>query len=107
MIFKIALRLRDRHVFMCQSKKVLNIFNTLTLKQIYWKTKTFSKKLEYRFLVETTKIEDTSFLFKTTLSEPMLRQIKWRLQNESITKSRVLSATTLFFWKTFSSFRTS
>ena len=25
----------------------------------------FSKKLEYRFLVETTKIENTLFLFKT------------------------------------------
>ena len=37
------------------------------LKQIFWKTKTFFKKLEYRFLVETTKIENTSFPFKTTL----------------------------------------
>ena len=31
--------------------------------------KTFFKKLEYRFLVETTDIEDTSFPFKTALSE--------------------------------------
>ena len=31
--------------------------------------KTFFKKLEYRFLVETTKIENTSFPFKTALSE--------------------------------------
>ena len=30
--------------------------------------KTFFKKLEYRFLIETTKIENT-FLFRTTLSE--------------------------------------
>ena len=49
--------------------KVLNVFNTLTLKQIFWKTKTFFKKLEYSFLVETTKIESTSFPFKTALSE--------------------------------------
>ena len=31
--------------------------------------KTFFKKLEYHFLVETTKIENISFPFKTALSE--------------------------------------
>ena len=31
--------------------------------------KTFFKKLEDRFLVETTKIENTSFPFKTALPE--------------------------------------
>ena len=44
-----------------------NVFNILTLKQIFWKIKTFFKKLEYRFLVETTKTENT-FSFKTALS---------------------------------------
>ena len=68
-IFKLALRLRDRHVFLWQSGKVSNVFNTLTLKQIFWKTKTFFKKLEHPFLVETTKIESTSFSSKTALSE--------------------------------------
>ena len=48
--------------------KVLNVFNTLTLIQIFWKTKNFFKKLEYRFLVETTEIEKT-FSFKTALSK--------------------------------------
>ena len=38
-----ALRLRDRHVFMWQFVKVSNVFNTLTLKQIFWKGKPFSK----------------------------------------------------------------
>ena len=37
----------------------------------------------------------------------MLRQLEWRLQNGPITKSGVLPATTLFFWKICSSFRTS
>ena len=54
---------------MSKSVKVLNVFNTLTLIPIFWKTKTFYKKLEYRFLVETTKIENTLFPFKTALSE--------------------------------------
>ena len=54
---------------MWQSKKVLNVFNPLTLIQTFWKTKTFFKKLDYRFLVETTKTESTPFPFKTALSE--------------------------------------
>ena len=35
--------------------------------------KTFFKKLEYRFLVETTKIENTSLPFKTALSEASVK----------------------------------
>ena len=57
------------HVFIWQSVKVFNVFNTLILIQIFWNMKTFSKKLEYRFLVENTKIENTSLPFKTALSE--------------------------------------
>ena len=68
-IFKTALRLRDRHVFMWQIVKVSNVFNTLTLKRISSEKKTFFKKLEYRFLFETSKIENTSFPFKMALSE--------------------------------------
>ena len=68
-IFTIGLRFWDRHVFIWQSMKILNDFNTLTLKQIFWKTKTFFKKLEYYFLVESTKIENASFPYKTTISE--------------------------------------
>ena len=49
--------------------KVLNVFKALALIQIFWKTKTFFNKLEYNFLVETSKIENASFSFKTTLSE--------------------------------------
>ena len=46
---------------MWQSLKILNVFNTLTLKTIFWKTNTFLKRLEYHFLVESNKIENTSF----------------------------------------------
>ena len=48
-IFKIVLRLRDKHVFIWQSRGILNEFNTLTLKKIFWKTKNFPKNLEYSF----------------------------------------------------------
>ena len=53
--------------------ETLNVFNTLTLKQILWKTKTFSKKLEYRFLVESTSIESASFPYKTVMSEANIK----------------------------------
>ena len=75
-IFKIALHLRDRHVFMWQSLKILNVFNTLTLKQIFWKTKTFLKKLEYRILFESNNTENRSFPYKTAISEANVKTNK-------------------------------
>ena len=54
----------------------------------FLENKAFSKKLVHRFLVESTKIENV---------QPMLRQIKWWLQNEPIKKNGVLPVTTLFF----------
>ena len=84
-IFKIALHLRDPYVFMWQSVEILNVFNTL--KRIFWKKKTFFKILEYHFLVESTKIENASFPYKTALLEVNAKTIrivstKWAYQNE-------------------------
>ena len=65
--------------------EILNAFNTLTLKQISWKTKTFFKKLEYRFLVESTKTENASFPYKTTISEAKtnwMGSTKWTYHKE-------------------------
>ena len=45
------------------------VFDTQTLKQIFWKKKTFFKKPDYRFLTESTKIENATFPLKTGLSE--------------------------------------
>ena len=43
------------HVFMWHiSQEILKVFNALILKQIFWKTKTFYKKLDYCCLVEST-----------------------------------------------------
>ena len=54
---------------MWQSVEILNVFNTLTLKQIFWKTKKKFKKLEFYFLVQTTKIGNALFPFKAAISE--------------------------------------
>ena len=66
-IFKIALPLRDWHVLMLQSVKVLNVSNRLTLIQIFYKTKIFFKETGVRLLVKTTKTENTSFPSTTSL----------------------------------------
>ena len=68
-IFKIALRLRDWHAFMWQLLESLNVFTTLSLTLIFWKTKTFFKKQEYRFLVQSTKIKSATFPHKTAFPE--------------------------------------
>ena len=75
-IFEIALCFRDRYVFMWQSMTVSSVFNILTLKQIFWKTKTSFKKLE-----------NSSFLLKTALSEANVKtnrmvNTKWTYQKE-------------------------
>ena len=70
-------------------------FYTLTLKQMLSKTKNL--KLEYRFLVESNKIENVSFPLKLPYQKPMLRQIESRVQNGPNIKNGVLSVTTFFF----------
>ena len=74
----------------------MNVFDTLTLKQNFWKRKTFQKKIEYNFLVESTKIENASFAHKNALQKANVKtnrivSAKWT------TKNGVLPVTTLFF----------
>ena len=85
---------------MWQSPEILNVFSTLTLKPIFWKTKTFSKKLEYHFEVKILRLK-RHHLYKTAMSEASVKTKKkrWGLQNDPITKNGFLPVTTLFFWK--------
>ena len=108
-----TLRLRDGYVFMWQSVKILNVFSTLTLKQIFWRIKTFFKKLEYRFLVESTKIENASFPYKTAISEANVKTnkmvtTKWTSQRTNGDhKERSFAGNYLIFiWKFCFSLRT-
>ena len=59
--------------------EILNDFNTLTLKQIFCKTNTFFKKLEYRLLDESTKIENASFPYKTAISEANFKNGEYKI----------------------------
>ena len=48
-IFKIALRFRDRHIFMWQSVKVSNVFNTSKFETNFLENENLFQKTEARF----------------------------------------------------------
>ena len=74
------------------------IDNTLTLKQIFRKTKTFFKKLEYQFLVESVKIENATFPYKNALSEANVKTNRMESTETDLSqKNAVLPVATLFF----------
>ena len=85
------------------------VFNTLTLNQCFWKMKTFFKKLEYRFLVESSKIENTTFLYKTALSKVNVKtnsmgSTKWiyaKERREAATEGILYSGVFLWILRNF------
>ena len=58
---------------------------------MFWKTKTFFKKMEYGFLVESTGIENVSFPYKIVMSEANVKT------NRMVNIKLVLPVTTLVF----------
>ena len=93
--------------FMWQSVEILNVFNTLTLKQIFWRKKTFSKNWGTVFQLKALRLKTHNFHTNLSYQKPMLKQIEWWVQNGPITKNRVLPVTTLVFWKFYFILRTS
>ena len=68
-------------MFTWQSLVILNVFKSLTLK------KSLKKKLEYRFLVESTVIENATFPYETVLSKANIKtsitkNMKWSFQKK-------------------------
>ena len=55
--------------------------------------------MEYRFLVETTKIENTSFPFKTALSEANVKTNRMVTTKWIYHKEWSFASNYLFFWK--------
>ena len=86
--------------------EILNVFNTLILKQVFWEAKDFFKKLEYRFLLEGTEIESASISYKTAISEAnaktnIMVSTKWTYQQErSFASNYFIFSTILFQFKT-------
>ena len=81
---------------------ILNVFTTLTLKPIIWKMKTLFKNWS---TVLGLRLKPQHLHTKLPCQWPMLRQIKWRVQNGPITKTGVLRVTNTF-WKFCFSLRT-
>ena len=90
---------------MWQSVKILNVFNSLTLKEIFWKTKTFFKKPEYRFLVESTKIESALYPYKFAISEASVKANKMVATKWTYHKERSFTSNYFIFLKTLFQFQ--
>ena len=83
------------------SGKILNDFDTLTLKQILWKTKTFFKKLDHHFLVESAKIENASLPDKTAISEANVKANRMVSRKWTYHKERSFASNYFIFLKAF------
>ena len=95
-------------MFFCDNHwKLRNAFNTLTLKQIFLKMRTIFKKVEYRFLVESTNIENASFPYKTALSEANVKTNTMVTTKWTYKKERSFAGNYLLFFENFVSVRTS
>ena len=66
--------------------------------------KTFFKKLDYRFLVENTEIENTLFSFKTTLSETNVKINKMASTNWTYRKEWSFTSNYFIFLENFVQF---
>ena len=90
-IFKIAPRLRDRHVIMIESLEILNIFNSFTLKQFV--------------LVQSTKIECAIFPHKSALSGANVQTNRKGCTKCSYQKEWSFAKNYFTFWKILFQFK--
>ena len=84
---------------------MVNVFNALTLKQIFWKTKTFFTKLKYRFLAESTKIENALFPYKTAISKANVTTKKMVTTKWTYKKQRSFASNYFIFLKILFQFK--
>ena len=86
---------------MLKSVKILIVFNTLTLKQILWKTKPFFKKLEYHFLIECTNTENASCPYKTATLDANVKTNIIVTANWTYHKERSFASNCFIFFENF------
>ena len=89
----------------CVDFYFLQVFNTLSLKQIFWKTKFFFKKLKYRFLVESTKTEHASFPYKNDILEAHVKRNRMVSTKLAYHKERSFDSNHFIFLKTSFQFK--
>ena len=79
--------------------KILIGSNTLALKQIFWKMKSFFKRLEYCFIVESTKIENASSPYKTVILEANVKTNRMVSTKGTHPEKRSFATNYFFFLK--------
>ena len=73
-IFKIAVRLRDRHVFYKIISESFKRFQYFNFETNFLENDNLFLKIGVPFLVETSKTENTSFSFKNALSKVYVKK---------------------------------
>ena len=73
---------------------IFNVFSTLTPKQVFCKTKTFSKNWGTVFKFKVLRLRTHHLHTKQHCQMPMLRQTEWKVQNVHITMNRFFSLAT-------------
>ena len=84
--------------------KILNVLNSLFWNRFSGERKTFLKKLEYLFLVESTKIENSSFAYETAISEANVKINKMVTTKSTYRKERSFASNYFVFFENFVSF---
>ena len=82
--------------------EILNAFNTLTLKHIFWKMKTTFKKLGTVFQLKVLWLKTQYFHTKLRCQKPMLWQIEWKVQMDLAQKTEFCHWQLSFFENSFS-----
>ena len=78
-------------------RQSLERFQYFNIETIFWNTKTLFEKLEYRFLIESTKIENATHLYKTALSEASVKTNKMGSTKSTYHKERSFASNHFFF----------
>ena len=81
--------------------EILNVVSTLTLIQIFCKAKTFLKKLDNCFVVESTKIENALFPYKIALSEANGKTNRMANLKMDLSERKEFYHYLLYFFKNF------
>ena len=107
-IFKIVFCLRDRYAFYVKMTENFDRFQYFNSETNFLKNENLLwKKLEYRFLVKSTRSENATVPYKIVLPEVNDKTYRMGSTKKSITKKGVFPVPTLFLWKFCFSQRTS
>ena len=81
-------------MFLCSNHlEILNVFNTLTFKQVFF------KKPGYCSSVESAKTENASYRYKLSWQKLLFIQIEWKVKQMNYHKERSFASNYFIFKK--------